>query len=225
MASAVGTATQYAVFSQYDPPGPAVRVLLGDGYAKWTNKGGWQYTARTRRISVSEYIGDDPYQMVVPCILDAWSVDQSIEPQLEMLRGMMTNLVGPRQEPAVIRCTGPGVPLGGTNWVIQTIEVISEIRHETGPRIRAELNVTLFQYVAPDILVTSAHKTSPTAAAQVRNGTTPAPRTYTVKSGDSLWVIAARLLGNGARWGEIATLNNIRDPRTLRVGTVLRIPA
>jgi LysM repeat protein len=46
-------------------------------------------------------------------------------------------------------------------------------------------------------------------------------RTYTVVSGDTLWKIAARELGNGARYGEIAAKNNISDPNRISVGQVL----
>lgn len=48
--------------------------------------------------------------------------------------------------------------------------------------------------------------------------------TYTVKTGDSLWKIAARLLGNGSRYTEIKTLNGLKT-NTIRVGQVLKIPA
>lgn len=57
------------------------------------------------------------------------------------------------------------------------------------------------------------------------NKTTSAPtyQVYTVKAGDSLWAIAARFLGNGARYEEIKTLNNLTSD-TIYVGNVLKIP-
>lgn len=46
---------------------------------------------------------------------------------------------------------------------------------------------------------------------------------YTVKEGDNLWDIAAKLLGDGGRYPEIVKLNNITGDN-IYVGQVLRIP-
>lgn len=63
------------------------------------------------------------------------------------------------------------------------------------------------------------------AASQVR--TAPAtPRTYTVRTGDTLFAIAKRMLGSGSRWREIYNANVSvigRDPNLIRPGQVLRI--
>ena len=50
-----------------------------------------------------------------------------------------------------------------------------------------------------------------------------ADRTYTVKSGDSLWSIAERLLGNGVRFAEILRLNGLNG-YTIYPGQVLKLP-
>ena len=48
-------------------------------------------------------------------------------------------------------------------------------------------------------------------------------KTYTVKSGDTLWGIAQKQLGNGDKWGNIAKLNNISNPNKLQIGQVLKL--
>jgi LysM repeat protein len=53
---------------------------------------------------------------------------------------------------------------------------------------------------------------------------TPRQRSYRVRSGDTLWSIAAKVYGEPNRWHQIADANNIRNPRRLRVGQVLIIP-
>ncbi|WP_212758517.1 LysM peptidoglycan-binding domain-containing protein [Paenibacillus sinopodophylli] len=52
------------------------------------------------------------------------------------------------------------------------------------------------------------------------------PKTYTLRSGDSLWKVAKTQLGDGARWKEIQTLNKIPDAKlkSLSIGTVLQLP-
>lgn len=52
----------------------------------------------------------------------------------------------------------------------------------------------------------------------------PTTTTYTVRRGDTLSGIAARLLGNSDRYREIATLNKIANPNRIYAGQVLRIP-
>ena len=58
-------------------------------------------------------------------------------------------------------------------------------------------------------------KASPTATR------TPAAKTYRVRSGDTLSGIAARF---GTTVAVLMRLNNIKDPRSLRVGQVLKLP-
>lgn len=53
------------------------------------------------------------------------------------------------------------------------------------------------------------------------------PQTYTLAVGDTLWKVAQKFLGNGARYPEIQKLNNITDAQLKRlpVGMVLKLPA
>lgn len=68
---------------------------------------------------------------------------------------------------------------------------------------------------------------APTAAATARPSPTPAPtetsrpKTYTVRSGDTLTAIAAKF---GTTVAEISALNSIKNPSLIRVGQVLKIP-
>ncbi len=51
-------------------------------------------------------------------------------------------------------------------------------------------------------------------------------KTYTVKSGDSLWKIAKQFYGNGAAYTKIASANSdkIKNPNLIYPGQVLNIP-
>lgn len=62
-------------------------------------------------------------------------------------------------------------------------------------------------------------------SAELQEAATAAATTYTVQSGDTLSKIAERTLGDPNRWREIAALNNIADPKSLRVGQTIQIPS
>lgn len=47
---------------------------------------------------------------------------------------------------------------------------------------------------------------------------------YVVQKGDTLWDIAVKTYDDGFRWQEIAKVNDIQDPVSLRVGVELKIP-
>lgn len=74
-------------------------------------------------------------------------------------------------------------------------------------------------------------RVAPTATPTPLVGTpaaTEAPaseQTYTVQSGDSLWIIAQKMYGNGSKYPLIANANEITTTTRLRTGTVLKIPS
>jgi cytochrome b involved in lipid metabolism len=53
---------------------------------------------------------------------------------------------------------------------------------------------------------------------------TKTPFMYKVQKGEGLWQIAAKELGDGYKWMEIAQANNLQKPYVLRVGQELKIP-
>ena len=52
----------------------------------------------------------------------------------------------------------------------------------------------------------------------------PAPRTYTVQSGDTLWAISEQFYGDGNRYPEIAAASGVDNPDLIQPGQVLTIP-
>jgi LysM repeat protein len=110
----------------------------------------------------------------------------------------------------------------GVWWVIKDLQVKVTQRALDNRISRADLSWSLEEHV--DVAVNLIRRV-PSAAA-VRPAAAAA-RQHTVAPGETLWSIAARYLGNGARWGEIARLNaaTLPNPNLIRVGQVLRIPA
>lgn len=48
-------------------------------------------------------------------------------------------------------------------------------------------------------------------------------KTHTVKAGDTLWAIAKKHLGDGAKYTELAKINNISNPNNIKAGQVIKL--
>ncbi|MCI8809098.1 MAG: LysM peptidoglycan-binding domain-containing protein [Oscillibacter sp.] len=97
------------------------------------------------------------------------------------------------------------------------LEDVSEILRE-GDR-DVGVSITLREYKFKSALAALAGGDAPPARTDER---TP-QKSYTVKKGVTLWEMACRFYGDGARWGELASRNGVSDPRKLPVGKVLEL--
>lgn len=86
-----------------------------------------------------------------------------------------------------------------------------------GPRVRPQSVPPVAPAPDPET------RPRPSVVPPVAPGPAPAVA-YTVRKGESLWGIAARFLGDGHRWTEIAAANPKLDPKRLRAGARLVIP-
>ncbi len=59
--------------------------------------------------------------------------------------------------------------------------------------------------------------------ANTRPDTRVTAKNYTVVAGDSLWRIAAKQYGDGSRFTELATKNNIKAPYNIKPGQVIKL--
>ncbi|MCA1781805.1 MAG: LysM peptidoglycan-binding domain-containing protein [Dermatophilaceae bacterium] len=217
---------QEVIFRQVLPTGPSVKALLGDApiSSKAGAGGGWEIIDRPKRKSFTDWAGHGPYVTELTVLFDGLRDDRSVEPELDLLRRMMRIPDKSLKHPPIIKVEG-AIPLSFLRWVIQDMESQEEVRRGSdGARVRSFQKITLLEFVAADVL---KKVTSPAATAQEAapaSTSSSANRTYTVKSGDTLWALATRFLGHGNKWEQIAKMNNIRDPKRLKIGTVLRLP-
>lgn len=58
---------------------------------------------------------------------------------------------------------------------------------------------------------------------QNRTSTKTLASTHIVKSGETLWAICQKELGDGSKYKEIAALNNISNPNLIKVGQVIKL--
>ena len=88
-----------------------------------------------------------------------------------------------------------------------------------------EVSIELKEYVKYGTIVKEIDtKTNTVKNSVVKKEANKAiPNTYTVKKGDTLWAIAKKLLGDGAKCWNLAKLNNISNPNRIRPGQVLKI--
>ncbi|WNO25841.1 LysM-like peptidoglycan binding protein [Arthrobacter phage Altadena] len=109
-------------------------------------------------------------------------------------------------------------------WDIKgfSVEVLSRARNNEASKV--EISWDLEEHV--DVAVSLARIVAPRPVRKPAPALPKPSRTHTVVRGDTLWGIAARYLGNGARWPEIHRLNlsKIRNPHWIYPGQVFRIP-
>lgn len=60
---------------------------------------------------------------------------------------------------------------------------------------------------------------------QVTSKSKSTSKAYTVKKGDTLWTIATKYYGSGAKYTKIAEANKLKNPNKITVGQKLTIPS
>lgn len=196
--------------------------------------GGWSRVARPRKKAITEWVGRDSASITIEFMLDTLDEDDGMyvrtqERALEHLAGLDED----DPEPPLVRLSSVPEALiphneyhaGHVKWFVDTLtwSADAKISNRVGNPVRIAGTVVLTQHVADHRLesLTSAAKRRRTSA---KKGSKR--KTYTVKTGDTLGKIAARkdVYGDASGWPRIAKANGIRDPKSLKVGQVLKIP-
>lgn len=216
---AAGMVNFYALDGSVD-----LTVLMGDGPATLTGgDGGWNEEARRGLAPATWWSSPTSYRQSVPLMFDGDSQEAAINSLYQLAR-----TPGSRRPPPLVAIAGQAVHRADLTWVVEGIDPGSNVirRARDGNRVRQDFTVRLLQYTAVETVV----ERSPSRQAASRGGSKTAPSkgrtTYRVQAGDTLPKIAARkdVYGDAALWKKIAAANNIRDPRALTVGRVLKIP-
>ncbi len=95
------------------------------------------------------------------------------------------------------------------------------IANKYGVTIRELINANPQLLKSGDALTVPVAVSIPAESANNSGGTASGSKTYTVKSGDSLYVIAVKY---GTTVAAIASLNNISNPDNIKVDQILNIP-
>ncbi|MFA7237885.1 MAG: LysM peptidoglycan-binding domain-containing protein [Phycisphaeraceae bacterium] len=121
--------------------------------------------------------------------------------------------------------SGPSLTLGVTDGSAPAIRPLTGTAPDSSPRpsVGPSTTFTIPPATSSSRPANSLGSTSATSLGEA--GPSGSSKSYSVKQGDTLWVIAQKELGNGARWAVIARANPNIDPNNLQPGQKLIIPA
>lgn len=180
--------------------------------------GGWTHIPRPKRSVMTEWAGRPGLQMEVGLMFDKFDTRTSIESDLDQLEKLAKH-PNDFQDPPIVTVDG-SVPYRGKEWVINDL-IWGAMHFSTeGRRTRQQVTVVLLEHIRGEQLAASPAKRN-----RDKKGGAGKATIYVVKKGDTLSSIAARKLGKASRWGELAKLNDIRDPKSIDVGQRIKVPS
>lgn len=138
------------------------------------------------------------------------------------------------QEPfqfIVNRMKPDGSLLFDTNMTVSLEDYTIDEDAENGFDVKTTIQLKQFKHFGTKKLKletatsTSSSTSKTTAKVEQKRATTvkTTAKTHTVKSGDTLWAIAKKYLGNGSKYTELAKLNNIKNPNLIKPGQVIKL--
>lgn len=199
---------------------------------------GWSVTAIPKRMGMTEWAGRNPMVLPVDFLIDRFAEGDGtyVENMRDVIDKIAATASRDDEPPICVFDSGGLVPHDYTHaphvrWVVSGLDWNRDLTINSAASLRPLRvggTITLTQYNHDDVIDSyegpakrNRDKNKPNPKGGRRK---PSKQTYTVKDGDSLTSIAARKLGDSKRWREIADLNNIRNPRSIKVGQVLRMP-
>lgn len=239
-------ATNYIDMSQID--NADIRVWIAQYNTTLDYKGNyflWQYTSSGRVAGISanvdlNYLGSDTGEITPPQppVTDnntytvkagdtLWDIAQSQlgngsrYKEIMTLNGLTSDVIQPGQVlklPTGNDNTGSGSVSTYTVKAGDTLWDIAQSQLDNGSHYK---EIMTLNGLAGDVIQPGQVLKLPTGSAS--NTGSSSAKTYTVKTGDTLWDIAQNLLGNGARYKEIVSLNNLHSS-IIYPGQVLKIP-
>ncbi|HMG72719.1 MAG TPA: LysM peptidoglycan-binding domain-containing protein [Pyrinomonadaceae bacterium] len=138
----------------------------------------------------------------------------------DTLKDVRTEYVNKLRDLLKIRSESHAPPIVNFVWstkvfkgVVESLNITYTLFSPEGVPLRAKLSLTLKEYRPVKIQIKESPKTSPDLE-----------KNWVVRRGDRLSSIAAAVYRDASAWRAIARANEIRDPRTLAPGVVLRLP-
>lgn len=202
---------------------------------------GWTVTGIPKRMGLTEWAGRSPMQIPVDFIIDRLEEGDGV--YVQDMRDTLDKIVATAsrddEPPVCIFESGGLMPHDYTHaqhvrWVVSDLSWDKDLTVNSARSLRPLRvggTMTLLQYNHDDNIDSyegpakknrNKNKSSKGKGKDTRGKSKRG--VYEVKHGDSLTKIAAHELGDSKRWKEIADLNNIRNPRDIKQGQVLKMP-
>lgn len=120
----------------------------------------------------------------------------------------------------------------GNDVNMKVLVIQADITEKAGEEGDKYISLSLQEYQAPQKRYVAIAQAASSAAvvveassqAQPENPAVTENKTYTVRSGDTLWAIARKFYGNGAEYTKIASANGISNPNLIYPGQIFSIP-
>jgi hypothetical protein len=210
----------------------AILVELGDDVPDLDQGyGGWTGTPKQRDLALSNWPGYDLKTAPFDLHMDGLEARQPIDgiyDNIEALAGRGRKAL-PGEPPKLIVDTAglfrhDVTVFPDARWVIASLawsnDSDDQATDDNARRLRAACTVVLMQHNDATRLPDRALR----AALKHQAKHPPGHKTYTVMPGDTLVSIARRKLGDAGRWRELADLNGVRDPASVKPGAVIHLP-
>lgn len=206
-----------------------MKAQLGPANPKLTDGfGGWKVVDRPQRRGMTEWQGPTPFRATLQLLFDGHLASKDGASQTRTLAYLQRHFAPTNGAlvPPAFRVLGAWPIPEGIHWVVDGLTADDDqmvvVRRSDRVAVRALWTLSLLQYVPGDVIV----KSTAAKRSKERKGKSAKTKTYVVKRGDTLSTIAAKQLGSAKRVDEIKKLNpGIRDPKHLKVGLRLKLPA
>lgn len=176
----------------------------------------WELTPTAERDApTSQFTYGEPATLSMDLFFDTYEAQSDVREHTDKLYHLTTvEQHDDLHRPPLCRLVWGNFNFNDFQWVLQSLTQRFTLFLDSGTPVRATLSCTFKQWRSDEMEARLLKKQSPDVA-----------KTRTVRRGDTLSSIAAAVYRDPLQWRPIAEANGLDNPRQLKAGQVLTIPA